>query len=120
MKKKPFKIIFNFFVILIVLSIVLHFSLKDNYEEIIHTLSTMDIRWIILAFLVMITAWVLKTIPIYYFSKSHKKDFKYKSSVMLVLRTQFANAITPFATGGQPYQVYYLTKKAFVVELLLV
>ena len=31
--------------------------------------------------------------------------------VILLLRTQFVNAITPFATGGQPYQVYYLNKE---------
>ena len=28
-----------------------------------------------------------------------------------MLRTQFFNAITPFSTGGQPYQIYYLRKQ---------
>ena len=34
--------------------------------------------------------------------------FRYVHSFQLTLRTQFFNAITPFATGGQPYQIYYL------------
>ena len=28
-----------------------------------------------------------------------------------MLRTQFFNAVTPFATGGQPYQIYYLMQQ---------
>lgn len=104
------KKIFNYIVLAVITILVLYLSLKDNYEEIIHTLSTMDMKWIIIAFIVMIIAWTLKTIPIYYFTKSQKKSFKYRNSVMLVLRTQFVNAITPFATGGQPYQIYYLNK----------
>ena len=28
----------------------------------------------------------------------------------MMIRTQFFNAVTPFATGGQPYQVYHLIK----------
>ena len=105
------KKILNYVVLGIITVFVLYFSLKDNYEDIIHTLSTMDMKWIIIAFIVMVIAWSLKTIPIYYFTKSHKKSFKYRNSIMLVLRTQFVNAITPFATGGQPYQIYYLNKK---------
>ena len=31
-----------------------------------------------------------------------------------MLRTQFINAITPFATGGQPYQIYYLVQQGFI------
>ena len=44
----------------------------------------------------------------YNFCKKMHKDFKFSSAFQLVLRTQFFNAITPFATGGQPYQIYYL------------
>ena len=41
-------------------------------------------------------------------NKKINKDFKYLSAFQLTLRTQFFNAVTPFATGGQPYQIYYL------------
>ena len=75
------------------------------------TLFKMNIKWLIVGFLCIIIYWFLKTLPLYYFTKSHKKSFTYKSAVILLLRTQFVNAITPFATGGQPYQVYYLNKE---------
>ena len=44
----------------------------------------------------------------YSFCKKINKDFKFLSAFQLTLRTQFFNAVTPFATGGQPYQIYYL------------
>ena len=44
------------------------------------------------------------------FVKMVHPEARYFNSLLLMLRTQFVNAITPFATGGQPYQVYYLKK----------
>ena len=105
------KKIINFVVLLLVTVLVLFLCLKDNYHAIINTLISMDIKWLIVGFICILTYWFLKTLPLYYFTKSHKKSFTYKSAVILLLRTQFVNAITPFATGGQPYQVYYLNKE---------
>ena len=105
------KKIINFVVLLLVTVIVLFLCLKDNYHAIINTLISMDIKWLIIGFICILMYWFLKTLPLYYFTKSHKRSFTYKSAVILLLRTQFVNAITPFATGGQPYQVYYLNKE---------
>ena len=101
----------NFIILLAVTILVLFLCLKDNYTAIINTLIGMDIKWLIVGFICIFMYWFLKTLPLYYFTKSHKKDFTYKSAIILLLRTQFVNAITPFATGGQPYQVYYLNKE---------
>ena len=107
MKKKAI----SYLVIALVTVLVLYFSLRHHFNEIIDTLINVNKIWIILAFLIMILCWLLKTIPIHLFCKEYKKNFKYKDSLILVLRTQFANAVTPFATGGQPYQVYFLKTK---------
>lgn len=106
MKKK-----LNYILLALVTIIVLYLSLKDNYHAIINTLINMNIWWILVGFFCIFMYWFLKTLPLYYFTKSYKKDFTYKSAVVLLLRTQFVNAITPFATGGQPYQIYYLKKE---------
>ena len=105
------KKVFNYILLLLLTIIVLFLCLKYNYDAIINTLISMDIKWLIVGFICILMYWFLKTLPLYYFTKSHKKDFTYKSAIILLLRTQFVNAITPFATGGQPYQVYYLNKE---------
>ena len=107
----------NYIVLAIVTLIVLIFSLKDNFREIMHELFTMKLGWLLLAFLMIIMFWFCKSIAIHLFNKNVKKDFKYHNSLLLMMRTQFMNAITPFATGGQPYQVYFLRQCGIKTEV---
>lgn len=108
MKKKS-KII-NIIVLIIITILVLYFSLKDNFNETIDQISNMNILFVLLSFLLLIIFWIFRAYPMYSFAHKFNKDFKYKDAFHLVLRTQFFNAVTPFATGGQPYQIYYLKK----------
>ncbi|MDO4963638.1 MAG: lysylphosphatidylglycerol synthase transmembrane domain-containing protein [bacterium] len=103
MKKK-----LNIILLIIISGLVLYFSLKDNFLNTIHQILTMNIWYLLLAFIFLILFWVFRSYPMYSFCKKINKDFKYTSSLQLTLRTQFFNAVTPFATGGQPYQIYYL------------
>jgi uncharacterized protein (TIRG00374 family) len=49
-------------------------------------------------------------------TKEYKKDFKFKEMFKEVLITQFFNGITPFSTGGQPYQIYMLKKNGIKIS----
>ena len=110
MKKifKKYKNIINIVVLIIITGLVLYFSLKDDYEEIVERIVNVNILYLSLAFLMIIIYWLLRSLALHIFTKKIKKDNKYLSSLQLMLRTQFFNAITPFSTGGQPYQIYYL------------
>lgn len=98
----------NVLVLIIVTVLVLYFSLKDNFNEIMNQILTMNVWYLLVAILLLVIFWIFRTYPMYTFCKKINKDFKYLSAIQLTLRTQFFNAITPFATGGQPYQIYYL------------
>ena len=98
----------NFLVLIFVTALVLFFSLKDHFNEIIIQIFTMNIWYLLVAFILLILFWIFRTYPMYAFCKKIKKDFKFSTTMILTLRTQFFNGITPFATGGQPYQIYYL------------
>lgn len=106
MKKK----ILNYVLLALVTALVLYFSLKDNYRKIISQILTMNIWYLLLAFILLIIFWLFRTYPMYSFCKKINKTFKYSDAFLLTLRTQFFNAVTPFATGGQPYQIYYIKK----------
>ena len=110
MKKESKKKI-NYLILVLVTIIVLYFSLKDNFNEITHTILTINIWYLLIAFVFIFLFWLFRSYPMYTFSKKINKDFKYKDAFILTLRTQFFNAVTPFATGGQPYQIYYLKNK---------
>ena len=103
MKKK-----INIIVLIFITILVLFFSLKDNFKETVNQILTMNIWFLLIAFLLLIVFWIFRSYPMYTFCKKINKDFKFRQSFQLTLRTQFFNAITPFATGGQPYQIFYL------------
>ena len=101
----------NIVILIIITGIVLYLSLKDDFDDIVNNILNINIFYLFLAFLFIIFYWLLRSLVLHKFTKKFKKDNKYLSSLQLMLRTQFFNAITPFATGGQPYQIYYLTKQ---------
>ncbi len=105
MKKK-----LNIIILILITIIVLYFSLKDDFFNIINQIIKMNIWYLLIAFVLIILFWVFRSYPMYTFCKKIKNDFKYRESFQLTLRTQFFNAVTPFSTGGQPYQIYYLKK----------
>ncbi len=100
----------NIFILILVTLLVLYFSLKNNFKEIISHIFNMNIGYLLVAFLLIFIFYIFKSLSMYSFCKKINKDFKFLEAVQLILRTQFFNAITPFATGGQPYQIYYLKK----------
>lgn len=106
--KNNFKKIVNVLILIIVIGLVLYFSLKDNFNETMHQIFNMNPLFLCIAVLLLLLFWLFRTYPLYSFCKKINKDFKLRYALLLTLRTQFFNAVTPFATGGQPYQIYYL------------
>jgi len=107
MKKKINKKL-NIFILILVTILVLYFALKDNFKEVINQIVTMNLWYLLLALLLLFTFYIFKSLSMYSFCKKINKNFKFSQSIQLILRTQFFNAVTPFATGGQPYQIFYL------------
>lgn len=107
----------NIIVLIIISILVLYFALKDDFNEIIKQILNINIGYFILAFLMVIIYWLLRSLALHIFTKKLKKDNRFLSSLQLMLRTQFFNAVTPFATGGQPYQIYYLVQNGLSTSL---
>ena len=53
---------------------------------------------------------LLRSLSLHLIIKNFKKDFKFFDTAKNLLITQFFNGITPFASGGQPAQIYFLKK----------
>lgn len=111
MKNKP-KVNFksNFIILALITIIVVFMALKDDFNDILNILMQVNIWWIIIAILLVIAYWGFRAVSIIIFAKKFNDDYNSSKAMKLVVSTQFFNAITPFASGGQPYQVYMLTK----------
>ena len=100
----------NAVVLIFILIIILYFVLKDDFNNIIDTLAKADLRWIFFAILFVFAYWLLKALCLHMISREYSHKIKFIDMVKLTLITQFFNGITPFSTGGQPMEIYYLSK----------
>ena len=111
MKNNMKKKIINYLLLLIVTIIVLYLSLKDNYKEILNVVGTLNKGWLLVGFLLITSYWFFKAIAFSNIIKNFKKDYPFKDAFKFILQVNFFNAITPFSSGGQPFEIYYLKKE---------
>lgn len=101
----------NSIILLFITAIILIYILKDNFTEtfaIIFKSNPLFLLASVLCYLiyVFIESLVLKTIV-----NQFNSQYSFKKSINLMIMTQFFNGITPFSGGGQPLQVYELSKE---------
>lgn len=106
----------NGLVIFLVTIVVLVFALKDDFLEKLTYLFSFNFGWLLIGFLLVILYWLGKALVIYYCTRKFDGNYSFKRSFKLILDTQFVNAITPFAVGGQPYQIYRFKKQGISFE----
>lgn len=109
--KNNLKKIFNFLLLLTIAVLVLYFSLKDDYNTIVDLILSMNKIWVIVAILLVFSYYFFRAIVIKKLANKFNEKYSFKSSLRMVLETNFFHAVTPFATGGQPYEIYSLTKR---------
>ena len=103
--------IVSFLIIAIVTIIVLFFSLKDDYNTIVDTILNINKFWFLFSFILLFIYYILKAICILQIAKEFNQKYSFKDAIRLVIETNFFHAVTPFSTGGQPYEIYSLSKK---------
>lgn len=100
----------NAIVLVLILLLILYLILKDNFLVIVTTIMNSNIWWILVAILFVFVYYICKSICLHLIVKEYKDNIKFKDIFKLTLVTQFFNGITPFSSGGQPMEVYYLNK----------
>ena len=110
MKKNKWKSKLNFLLLVFITILVLYFSLRENFDEIVHQILNINIWWFFVAIFLYLSYVFLKSLAVFQITRQFNENYPYKKSLRLAFTTQFFNAVTPFATGGQPFQVYQLKK----------
>ena len=107
MKKKS-SFIFNICLIFIVLGLVLYFSLKDNFDEIISLISKMNIFYLLLCIGLLFIYRFLLSVVYYFVTTNNKQKIPFLRIMQINFIIPFFNGVTPFSGGGQPMEIYYL------------
>lgn len=104
------KILLRSVIIFLITVFLFYYVLKDNFNESIKLLLSSNFFYVFLAILTCFIAFLIDTYILKKLVNRHKKDYKYKNALELSIMTRFFNGITPFSLGGQPLQVYELSK----------
>ena len=115
MKNNKFKFVVNLSIILVVLVIVLYFSLKDNYREIMNVIKSMHPIWLVLAILILCIYRALVSLGHYLLIRQNYENVSYLKCLQINFIILFFHGVTPFASGGQPMEVYYLHEEGIAI-----
>lgn len=89
---------------------VLYILLHSEFNSIVLELKKVNPIWFSMAFLCILIYWMIEAKTLHIMLTVYDKNFNYLQILKLVISSQFFNGVTPFATGGQPFQIYILNK----------
>ena len=116
-RKKSQKIWSNiFFVVSIALSLYLIYGLSKkagsgSEKSFVEVWSNANFTYLALSVLVLLAMMALDSLKYYVIMRATKVGAGYKTALAVGLLGKYYDYITPFSSGGQPMQIYYLHKK---------
>lgn len=112
LKKINVKTIFNLSVIIFSLGALTFFCIYENgVTGLIEVFSKINFTWILIAILCNFMNIMFDGYLIYIITKRTYGNYKFKNAFKSCMVGQFFSAVTPFATGGQPMQIYLMSKQ---------
>lgn len=107
----------NFIVVFLIGFGVYFFILfRNDAKEIMSRIKNINLFYLLLVLGLFFVYMMLESLVLHLFTKYKLKGFRYRDSFRLNLSTQFFNSITPFSSGGQPFQVYYFNARGIKVK----
>ncbi|MBN2220753.1 MAG: flippase-like domain-containing protein [Vallitaleaceae bacterium] len=92
--------------------LILTLTIQDEFILILLEIKKASLIWLGLGLIGIVSCWLIDARILYIMLKNYDTKLSYLEVLKLVLSTQFFNGITPFATGGQPFQIYILSKRS--------
>ncbi|MBC1551733.1 flippase-like domain-containing protein [Listeria booriae] len=88
-----------------------------KWNVVFDVLKNVNLIYIGLACLAMFLYWWLEAVVLQRFGKQADPTLKMGTSFRITMIGQFFNSVTPFASGGQPAQLYLLTRRGIDIGL---
>ncbi|NLB91532.1 MAG: flippase-like domain-containing protein [Clostridiales bacterium] len=110
--KKSKKQLFNFLFILLTLGVVLWITIGNTeIENLGEALVSAAPIWLVLGLFSFILTQFFDAFSFYYYFKKQGYSIGFWYCFYISFMGQYFNNVTPGASGGQPFQVYYLKKQ---------
>ncbi|MDO5292825.1 MAG: lysylphosphatidylglycerol synthase transmembrane domain-containing protein [bacterium] len=110
MKSNKWNLVFITCASLLVMGIII---MTNDVKQLFHIILGTEKIWLVLALLCMVGYCLLESGVLYCTANCIKRKLSFVNAFRTTMVGQLFNNITPFASGGQPMQLYYLTKSSF-------
>ena len=110
------KIILRSTFMILITIVLFYYILKDNFTESMHLLYKSNFIYITSAIICYIFFILLESYLVKILINKIDKKYSMKKATILMVMTRFFNGITPFSVGGEPLQVYELSKENIKVS----
>lgn len=91
------------------LCVVGYFCISTGLDTLVKTILSLDVKLLLLAVLCMLMYWFLESVSLHLMIRHIHSGRSFSRTVRVAMIGQLYNAITPFASGGQPMQIYEMT-----------
>lgn len=121
--KKKYLFLLLLFVVILIATYYSIFN-KDSIKYIISSVKQTNFSYVLLCFLIVVLYFVLQGIYMKIILSILNKKIKLRKGILYSMVEFYFSGITPSALGGQPVQLYYMTKdkvpvrKSYIVLLL--
>ncbi len=111
MEQKKKKKVGLFIVYGLITVIILYIVLSANdFGAIMEVLGTADLKYILIALALVVLYTALAPLTTCMLVRAKRLNISFKKTYAISMTEQFFNGITPFAMGGQPFQVYEFSR----------
>ncbi len=115
------KRIFNILLFIFVIFLTFYFVLRNNdMNQIMNYIRSVDIRYILIGFLIMFLFVLCEGFNLYRILKSLDHNIRIIDTIKYALVGFFFSSITPSSSGGQPLQLYFMNKDKLPISDCLV
>lgn len=108
MKKKILGLLY--IAVTLVLTVCICFITTEDFSSLADVILNINWWWILGALGCMLIYFIFEAMPQYIIYKNHGYHLPFMQSLKVGIIGLYYSGITPSATGGQPMQVYYMSK----------
>ena len=103
--------IINIVLVLLIAAVVMYFSLKDGFDDVVSALKTADGRILIIVVIVAVSVFLLDGLILYILARLYTTRYSFGKGLANAFIGVFYNDVTPSSSGGQFAQAYTFKKQ---------
>lgn len=112
MKKYNTKSIFTLLLLVIPIGFIVYFFTSENgFIDLMENAANFNKFWLLIAVLCQLSNVAIDAYILYTLTHNYDKNYTFKKSLKTTAVGQFFSVITPGAVGGQPMQLYCMSKQ---------